>query len=204
MKIGVVGFQGAIEEHLKTIKRAMESKELEGRTFRLKDRSQLSEVDGIIIPGGESTTIGKLMMNSGIFNKIREMGDEGLPIMGTCAGMILLAKEGSEEIGKTEQPLLELVDMEVTRNAFGRQKESFETEIEIPVLGEKEFPCVFIRAPAVERVKNDAKSLAKYKGKTIAVEQDNIVSFAFHPELTRDTRTHEYFLKKVSNSSYRS
>lgn len=202
MKIGVVGFQGAIEEHIQATERAIKSLDIEGKAVWLKNRSQLSKVDGLIIPGGESTTIGRLMINSDIFEDIRELGEKGLPIFGTCAGLILLAEEGGDEIQKTDQPLLGLMDMKVRRNAFGRQKESFERELKIPALGDKPFPGVFIRAPAIEKVGENVKPLATYRNKIVAAEQNNLLAMAFHPELTSDTRCHEYFLKKVDSSSF--
>lgn len=201
MKVGVVGYQGAIEEHVESLKKAFDQLNVDGEAFRLKERDQLSEIDGLIIPGGESTTIGKLMKNDGMFETIRKMGKHGIPILGTCAGLILLAKKGREGVEKTNQPLLELMDMEVERNAFGRQKESFETYLEIPIFGDSPFHCVFIRAPAIRNVEKNVKILGEYKGKAIAAEQDNLLTLAFHPELTSDTRAHEYFLEKVGKKT---
>ncbi|KXA93242.1 glutamine amidotransferase [candidate division MSBL1 archaeon SCGC-AAA259E17] len=201
MKIGVIGFQGAVNEHITATERAMRELGLSGEAIWLKDDAQLSEVDGLIIPGGESTTIGRLISNAGIFEKIQEMGKSGVPILGTCAGLILLAKEGGEEIKETKQPLLKLMDMKVIRNAFGRQKESFETDLEVPAFGEKPFPGIFIRAPAIEEVWGNVRTLAKSKGKIVAAEQENLLAMAFHPELTSDTRTHQYYLEKVERNT---
>lgn len=197
MKIGVIGFQGAVAEHMRSTERAMQDLGIKGRAIWLRESSQLPEVDGLIIPGGESTTIGRLISNAGMFEEIKEMGEEGTPILGTCAGLILLAEEGGKEIEKTDQPLLKLMNMEVIRNAFGRQKESFETELKLPVLGEDPFPGVFIRAPAIKRVWGEADSIGRYNDRTVAAEQENLLAMAFHPELTSDLRVHQYYLKKV-------
>lgn len=204
MKIGVIGFQGAVTEHIKATERAMEKLGIDGEAVWLKSKSQIPEVSGLIIPGGESTTIGRLMSNSGIFEDVRKMGKNGIPILGTCAGLILLAKKGEEEIERTGQPLLKLMDIKVNRNAFGRQKESFEADLEIPAFGEDPFRCVFIRAPAITKIWGSANSLAEYQTKTVAAEQGNLLTLSFHPELTQDTRAHEYFLRKVKSSSFRS
>lgn len=200
MKIGVIGLQGAVSEHIEIINKAMRELDLEGKAFWLQEASQLSEVNGIIIPGGESTTIGRLMSTSGIFEKVKEMGRSGMPILGTCAGLILLAKKGDEEVEKTDQPLLNLMDMQITRNAFGRQRESFEVNLDIPAFGERPFRCVFIRAPAIEEFWGDVKILAEYEGEIVAAKQGNLIALAFHPELTNDTRAHEYFLKLCESS----
>lgn len=197
MKIGVIGLQGAITEHLEMIRQAMEKLKIDGDASWLNTKNQIENVEGLIIPGGESTTIGKLMQNSRIFEKVKEEGKAGKPILGTCAGLIILAKGGGNEIERTGQPLLKLMDIKVKRNAFGGQKESFETDLNVSVLGEKPFRGVFIRAPAIEKVGGNVKVLAKYRGMIVAAEEDNLLSVGFHPELTSDTRIHEYFLKKV-------
>ncbi len=197
MKIGIVGFQGAITEHIKATEKAMEKRKISGEAVRIEEDNQIDEIDGIIIPGGESTTIGRLMQRAGIFEGIRKLGEEGKPIMGTCAGLILLAEQGGSEIEKTDQELLELMDIEVTRNAFGRQKESFETKLSIPKLGNEPFNGVFIRAPAIVKSGEKVTDLATYEDKIVAAEEENLLALAFHPELTQDSRFHEYFLEKV-------
>ncbi|KXB08985.1 glutamine amidotransferase [candidate division MSBL1 archaeon SCGC-AAA382M17] len=199
MKIGVLGLQGAITEHVKACNAAINEAGIEGETFWLKGKSQLSEIDGLIIPGGESTTIGRLITKAGMFDRLRDMGKNGFPILGTCAGLILLAKEGEKEIKRTGQPLLKLMDMKVTRNAFGGQRESFEADLDITALGNEPFKGVFIRAPAIKKVWGEANPLARYDDKIVAAEQGNLLAFAFHPELTSDTRVHRYFLKKVKS-----
>jgi 5'-phosphate synthase pdxT subunit len=195
MKIGVIGLQGAVSEHIDATKRAMQKLGIKGEVIWAGRPEQVEDLDGIIIPGGESTTIGKLMLTTGLIEKVRQKAVKGTPILGTCAGLITLAKHGDEQVIRTKQPLLSLMDIRVVRNAFGRQRESFETDLEIPILGKEPLRAVFIRAPAVEEVMGNVQVLAKFQGKIVAVKQDNIVAVAFHPELTPDTRLHEYFLR---------
>jgi len=200
MKIGVIGLQGAVSEHLETTKRAMQKLGIKGEVIWAGRSEQLDDLDRIIIPGGESTTIGKLMLTTGLFEKVRKKAANGTPILGTCAGLIILAKRGDEQVVRTKQPLLGLMDIGVIRNAFGRQRESFETDLEIPVLGKEPLKAVFIRAPAVEEVWGDVQVLAKFQGKIVGVKQGNLIAVAFHPELTPDTRLHEYFLHMCQKS----
>jgi len=195
MKIGVIGLQGAVSEHIEVAKRAMQRLGVQGEVTWVGRPEQLNDLDGIIIPGGESTTIGKLMLRTGLFEKVKQKARNGTPILGTCAGFITLAKRGDEQIVRTKQPLLGLMDISVVRNAFGRQRESFEVDLEVPILGEKPLRCVFIRAPAVEKILGEVQVLAKFQGEIVAVRQDNLLAVAFHPELTPDTRLHEYFLR---------
>lgn len=197
MKIGVIGFQGAVTEHIISTRRAMGEKDINGEVIWLKEESMLSEVDGLIIPGGESTTIGSLISDSGMFEGIKKLGKSGTPIFGTCAGLILLAKEDGGEVQSTNQPLLELMDMRVIRNAFGRQKESFEADLDIPRFGREPFPGVFIRAPAIERTWGKTEAIARCGERMVAAEQNNYLAMAFHPELTNDLRAHKYYLDKV-------
>ncbi len=195
MKIGIIGLQGAVSEHLEAAKRAMQKLGIEGETVWASRLSQFERIDGIIIPGGESTTISKLMLKTGLFERVKQLAAGGTPILGTCAGLIVLAKRGDEQVMQTGQPLLELMDISVIRNSFGRQRESFEVNLEIPVLGERPYSAVFIRAPSVEKVWGNTQVLAKFQEKIVAVQQDNLLAVAFHPELTSDTRLHEYFLQ---------
>ena len=195
MKIGVIGLQGAVSEHIDATKRAMQKLGIKGEVVWAGRPEQLEDLDGIIIPGGESTTIGKLMLTTGIIEKVRKKTAKGTPILGTCAGLITLAKHGDTQVVRTKQPLLSLMDIKVVRNAFGRQRESFETDLDIPILGKEPIRAVFIRAPAVEEVSGDVQVLAKFQDKIVAVKQENIIAVAFHSELTPDTRLHEYFLR---------
>ncbi len=189
MKIGVLAAQGAFAEHIATLRRL----EVEAVPVRLP--RELTGLDGLIIPGGESTSIGKLMRDYNLTSEIRDRAKNKLPIFGTCAGMILLAKNVSD----TKVETLDLMDITVERNAFGRQQESFETEISIPVLGEKPFPGVFIRAPLIKQVSSNVEILAQLAdGTIVATRQGNLLVSAFHPELTEDLRFHHYFLDIIS------
>lgn len=185
-KIGVLALQGAFREHINALKKCG----VHG--VEIRNRYDLTpEIDGVIIPGGESTTIGQLMIKYQLAEPLREMGSQGKPIWGTCAGLVLLAANIS---GREEQFRLGLIDVEVTRNAFGRQKESFEAALEIPVIGVAQFPAVFIRAPIITAVQSEVEILAFHNRDIVCARQGNILVSAFHPELTDDLRLHQYFL----------
>jgi 5'-phosphate synthase pdxT subunit len=185
MRIGVLAAQGAFAEHIAALRQL----KIEALPIRLP--SELSDLNGLIIPGGESTSISKLMLDYNLMGEIRNLADSGLPILGTCAGMILLSKE----ILDSDVEPLGLMDITVRRNAFGRQKDSFETELTIPALGEKPFPGVFIRAPIIERSNSTVEILTRLAdGTGVAVRQGRLLATAFHPELTDDLRFHQYFL----------
>jgi len=189
MRIGVLASQGAFAEHIDILHQL----EVEALPVRLP--SELRGLDGLIIPGGESTSISRLMLDYNLASEIRNLAKSGLPILGTCAGMILLAKE----ILDSDVEPLGLMDITVRRNAFGRQKESFETELAIPALGEKPFPGVFIRAPIIEQSNNKVEILTRLtNGTGVAARQGKILASAFHPELTDDLRFHQYFLDIVA------
>lgn len=190
MKVGVIAFQGAVSEHVHIIDSLLG----EGSSVAVRSEKELEKVSAVIIPGGESTTIGKLMRNSGVFRKLKQLGESGFPIWGTCAGMIMLAKEGDEQVKRTGE-LLGLMDMKVRRNAFGRQRESFEEELDIAGIGR--YHCIFIRAPAVEKVYGRCKALARFGKYIVAAEQGNLLATAFHPELSGNFKFHEYFISKV-------
>ena len=189
MKTGVLAAQGAFIEHIKTLTRLG----VEAIPVRLP--RELEGLDGLLIPGGESTTISKLMKDFDLFDEIKKLGKEGLPIFGTCAGMILLAKEIPDH---TVEPL-GLVDITVRRNAFGRQTESFETDLSMPVLGDRPFHAVFIRAPLIEKTNGNVEVLARLEdGTAVAARQGKFLVSAFHPELTDDLRFHRYFLDIIT------
>lgn len=185
MKIGVLASQGAFAEHTAILRR------LEVDTVPVRLPHQLASLDGLIIPGGESTSINKLMLDYDLTSEIRELAKKELPIMGTCAGMILLA----EEISDSTVAPLGLMGITVRRNAFGRQKDSFEADLSIPVLGERPFPGIFIRAPIIEQVNDGVEIVARLAdGAMVAARQGKLLVSAFHPELTDDLRFHHYFL----------
>jgi 5'-phosphate synthase pdxT subunit len=189
MKIGVLALQGAFAEHIAILKKL----NVDALPVRLPH--QLEGLDGLIIPGGESTTITKLMVHYKLKNKIIELAQNNFPIFGTCAGMIVLAGELASSGGVKPTGVM---DIKVNRNAFGRQVDSFEAEISIPVLGEKPLPGVFIRAPLIESVGKDAEVLARLgDGTIVAARQGKLLVCSFHPELTDDTRFHHYFIDIV-------
>ena len=183
-RIGVLAQQGAFVEHVAMLRRLG----VEAVAIRLPE--ELEGLDGLIIPGGESTSIGKLIRDYDLLEPLRRLAEQGLPIMGTCAGMILLAKRVS---GLNLEPL-GVMDINVKRNAFGRQVDSFETDLDIPAIGAPPFHAVFIRAPYIERVGDGVDTLAWLpNGIGVAARQGNMVALAFHPELTNDLRLHDYF-----------
>lgn len=187
MKIGVLALQGAVAEHIRILKK------INVDTCTVKLVSDLEGLDGLIIPGGESTTMGKLIEDYGLLEPLRERAWSGFPVFGTCAGMILLATNATALPYKT----LGLIDMKVMRNAFGRQVDSFEADLSIPDIGEVPFHGVFIRAPVITAVMNGVKVLCTYHDKVVAIRQGNALACAFHPELTEDTRLHRYFLSMI-------
>lgn len=188
-KIGVLALQGAVAEHIRGIEKAGAEGVVVKRT------EQLAELDGIILPGGESTTIGKLMRTFGFIDALREFSAAGKPVFGTCAGLIVIAKE----ITGQPEAHLELMDITVARNAFGRQRESFETDLPIKGIDEN-VRAVFIRAPLIEKVGPDVDVLATYDGQIVAARQGHLLAASFHPELTDDFRLHSYFLDMVKQS----
>lgn len=189
MRIGILGLQGSIEEHLDFLRIIVGN----GSVRIVKKASDIKGLDGLIIPGGESTTIGKLVRLYEIDKAIKE--NEKLVIMGTCAGAILLGRE----IAGSDQFTLGLMDISVERNAYGRQRESFEAGIEIPALGEKLFKAVFIRAPVIRDVGKGADVLARHGGEPVLVRHGRYLACTFHPELEDDARVHQYFLAMIKN-----
>ncbi len=199
LKVGVLSIQGDIEENILSCKAALVESGVTGDVVKVKDYDEILEVDGLIIPGGESTVISTMMsLNQSNWKLLNQRIDEGLPVLATCAGMILLANRvQGKTTGETKQKLLKNLDITVERNAFGRQHESFETDLNIPMIGEKPFKAVFIRGPIVKETGKDVQIIAKYNNKIVAVQQNNIVGTSFHPELTEDNRIHVYFIKSI-------
>jgi pyridoxal 5'-phosphate synthase pdxT subunit len=187
MNIGVLALQGAFIEHEKLLH------ELGASAVEVRLPEHLENVDALIIPGGESTTIGKLAVEYRLLDPLREFAIHK-PVWGTCAGMIMLAKD----IGRA-QPLIGVMDIRVNRNAFGRQVDSFEVDLDVPVFGAVPFHAVFIRAPLVLSVGEGVEILSQLEeGGIVAVRQGHWLGTAFHPELTQDTRFHRYFLREVA------
>jgi len=189
MRVGVLALQGTFIEHIEI----MQQLGVEALPIRLPH--ELNTLNGLIIPGGESTTMLRLMESFGLIQPIREMARDGLAIWGTCAGMVLLAKS----ISNYEMETLGLMDMKVRRNAFGSQIDSFEVDLEIPLVGEEPFHAVFIRAPVIKEAESGVKILSRLPDSTIvAAKQNRLLACAFHPEFTDDLRFHSYFLNMVS------
>lgn len=187
MRIGVLALQGAFIEHIRMLRG------LGADAVEVRLPEQLADLDGLIIPGGESTTIGKIAVQYGLIEPIRQMVKAGKPVWGTCAGMIMLAKD----VG-TRQPLVSVMDVHVKRNAFGRQVDSFETDLNIPALDNGStipFHAIFIRAPLISAVGGHVQVLAKLDdGTIVAAREGNLLATSFHPELTPDPRFHKYFV----------
>lgn len=189
MKIGVLAMQGAYEEHISILKG------LEVDTVEIRNREDLKDIDGLIIPGGESTTMGKLIKTLDIYDYLKGKIEGGLPVWGTCAGMILLARS----IYKEDTKHLVTMDIEVRRNAYGRQLGSFETKSFIKGIGD-DVHMVFIRAPYIESVGNKVEVLSVVDKKIVAAKEGNMFVTSFHPELTEDNRVHKYFIDMVKNN----
>ncbi len=186
LNIGVLGVQGAVSEHIEAVNNCG------ARAFPIRNAGLIPELDGLIIPGGESTTIGRLSRKYSYCEEIHALAAAGKPVFGTCAGLILLAKEV-----EGQEPILPLMSIKTRRNAFGRQRESFETDLLVPVLGEELFCGVFIRAPQIISVGEGVEVLSVFGDIVVAAREKNLLVTAFHPELTDDTRLHRYFLDMV-------
>ncbi len=185
-RIGVLGLQGDIREHLRILE------EVGVDPMEVKTPDQLATVEAIVIPGGESTTIGKMLVRFEMLEPLRARIAGGMPTYGTCAGMILL----SGAVTEGDQPLVGVLDVVVKRNAFGRQNQSFETELDVDGL-DTPFPAVFIRAPWIEKVGSEVEVLARVDDHSVMVRQDNILATSFHPELTGDGRIHRMFVDMI-------
>jgi len=185
-RIGVLAIQGAFREHRKVLEK------LGVQVVEVRSKEDLTDLQGLIIPGGESTAIGKQLELDGFGDRIREMSDQGVPIFGTCAGMILLSKR----VDQSQQYTLGLMDTLVKRNAFGRQIASFEADISVKGFS-GDVRAVFIRAPYVLETGSQVEVLGEYSGKIVFVRQNNILACAFHPELTSDEKVHKYFLQMI-------
>lgn len=188
MIVGVLALQGDVAEHVAALEKAGAS------AIAVKTRAELDRVDGLVIPGGESTTVMKLLARFELAEPIVARVRAGMPLWGTCMGMIVVARD----VAGLDQPTLGLLDVTVRRNAFGRQNESAEIDLAIPALGPRPFPAIFIRAPWVERAGPAVEVLAERDGHGVMVRQGAVLGTSFHPELTADPRVHAYFLTMVS------
>jgi 5'-phosphate synthase pdxT subunit len=196
VEVGVLAVQGAVQEHLDILKKAMSSLDISGSPIGVRKLEDFQKVSALIIPGGESTTISKLLQKNSLFDPVRERAEEGMPIMGTCAGCILMAMEGDQAVSKTDTQLLSLMDMAVIRNAFGRQRESFEADLNILGFNDS-FRGVFIRAPAISKVWGGCKVLSSFEDNIVMARQGARFALAFHPELSGDPKIHEMFLEQI-------
>jgi 5'-phosphate synthase pdxT subunit len=198
VNIGVLGMQGDVAENIAATKLAMAKAGLRGNVKQVKTPEQISKLDALIIPGGESTMIGQMSLVNGAIKTIKEKIQKGMPVLGICAGLILLSKTAKDRvIGKMDQPLLDLLDVRVERNSFGRQRDSFEAEISAQPIGITKSRGVFIRAPSIEGLGKGVEVVSKFNEKIVAVKQGNILATSFHPELTADASWHKYFVGMI-------
>ena len=195
LNLGVLSIQGDVNENILSIKAAIDALDIDGTVTSVRTPDEISKVDGLVIPGGESTTIGQLSLFNGALKILKEKIEQGMPVLGICAGMILLSKTDTEKVvGKIDHPLLDILDIKLERNSFGRKRESFEYDISLNSIGIPTFNGVFIRAPSISDVGSDVEILSKFNEKIIAVKKNNVIGVAFHPELTSDISLHKYFV----------
>ncbi|MBT8173534.1 MAG: pyridoxal 5'-phosphate synthase glutaminase subunit PdxT [Nitrosopumilus sp.] len=200
LNVGVLSIQGDVQENLLSAKTALEELGLDGKVSDVKTPEEISQLDGLIIPGGESTTIGQLSLVNGSLKVLKERIENGMPVLGICAGMIMLSNTANDRVmGKTDQPLLNILDIKLERNSFGRQKKSFEADISLDSIDIPKFNGVFIRAPSVSDVGSDVEVLSKFNNRIVAIKKGNVIGTAFHPELTTDTSVHKYFINLVKS-----
>jgi len=194
LKIGVLGIQGAIQEHLSILRKAGVEPSW------VKDRKELDSVMALVMPGGESTTMIKLLKRFEMWETLRDRIEDGMPVLATCAGMILLSKTIENVVN---QDSLGVLDISVKRNGYGRQINSFEVDLQIDEIGPEPFRAVFIRAPKIESICDEVRVLTSYEESPVLVRQGNVLAASFHPELTGDLRIHRYFLKMAEEAGQR-
>ena len=199
--VGVLGLQGDVEEHLSSSEGALSALELDGEPILVKSAEDARRISVLVIPGGESTAMGELSSIKGILPTLRVRISQGMPTLGTCAGMVMLAK-GAEDraVGRMNQPLLGSLDINVERNSFGRQAESFEASVDLGIPGGENFPGVFIRAPSVKSMEGGVMELGRLGDTIVAVRQGNVVGTSFHPELSGSTLLHEFVIGLAAGS----
>jgi len=201
LNVGILSIQGDVQENLLSTKAAFDELGINGNITQVKTPNEISKLDGLIIPGGESTTIGQLSLVNGSLKVLKEKIENGMPVLGICAGMIMLSKTADDRVvGKTDQALLNILDIKLQRNSFGRQQDSFESNISMDSIGIPKFNGIFIRAPSVSDVGSDIEILSKFNEQIIAVKKGNVIGIAFHPELTTDISLHKYFVNLVNSS----
>ncbi|MGY5145721.1 MAG: pyridoxal 5'-phosphate synthase glutaminase subunit PdxT [Candidatus Nitrosopumilus sp. metabat.KBP569_Feb_25m_nospike.7] len=195
LTFGVLSVQGDVLENILSVEAAIDALGIDGTVTAVRTSDEISKVDGLVIPGGESTTIGQLSKFNGSLKTLKEKIEQGMPVLGICAGMVLLSNNANDKVvGKIDQPLLNILDIKLERNSFGRQRESFESDISLDSIGIPKFNGVFIRAPSISDVGSDVEVLSKFNEKIIAVKKNNVIGVAFHPELTSDISLHKYFV----------
>lgn len=197
--IGILALQGDVRFHEEILKGVFKKNNSDDVIIkRIKYPDDLNEIDGLIIPGGESTVIGVLAKKVGLLESLKNIIINGLPTFATCAGLVFLAKMVYDKtIGKVDQTILGILDADIERNSFGTQRESFETELKVTILGEEPYKSVFIRAPVIKNVGPNVEVIAKFNEEIVAIKQDNIIGVAFHPELSGDLRLHKFFFDMV-------
>ncbi|AIC17220.1 pyridoxal 5'-phosphate synthase glutaminase subunit PdxT [Nitrososphaera viennensis] len=194
--IGVLGFQGDIEENVAATRQALDELKIDGKIQLVRYAEDVEKIDALILPGGESTVQSSLAAIQRSLPALKKRIAEGMPVLGTCAGMIMLSKRAFDHVvGETKQKTIGNLDIVIERNAFGRQNDSFETDLKMDMLGKDAFRGVFIRAPAVSEVGKDVEVIARHAGKIVAVKQKNIIGTSFHPELAGDARMHKQIVK---------
>ena len=199
-KIGILAIQGDVAENVSSLVASIADLNQDATVHVVKTPEEISAMDGLVIPGGESTTIGQLSLVNGSQKVIKQKVESGMPVLGICAGMVLLASNATDRVvGKMEQPLFDFLDIELERNSFGRQRESFEANISMDSIGISNYNGVFIRAPAISSA-GDVEVLAKFNEKIVAIKKGNIIGTSFHPELTDDLAVHKYFVNLVKDS----
>jgi pyridoxal 5'-phosphate synthase pdxT subunit len=196
--IGVLGLQGDIEENVAATSQALQELHVNGTVDIVRHPEELEKIDGLILPGGESTVQSTLAAIQRSLPAIKKRISEGMPVLGSCAGMIMLSKRAYDRIiGDTKQKLIGNLDIVIERNAFGRQNDSFEADLTVAMLGKEAFRGVFIRAPAVSEVGKDVEVIGKLNNRIVAVKQKNIIGTAFHPELSGDSRMHKHLINMI-------
>ena len=202
LNVGVLSIQGDVQENILSAKAAVDELGIDAKVTGVRTPDDISQLDGLIIPGGESTTIGQLSLINGSLKILKEKIENGMPVLGICAGMIMLSKTADDRVvGKTDQPLLDILDIKLERNSFGRQQESFEADVSMDSINIPKFNGVFIRAPSVSDVGSDVEVLSKFNDRIVSVKKGNVIGTAFHPELTRDVSVHKYFVNLVNQAS---
>lgn len=198
MKIGVLSVQGDTRENVLAVESALQEMNKDGKAIPVKTAKEIGGVDALVIPGGESTAIGMMCQENGSLDAIRDRIGSGMPVLGICAGLVLLSSSVSDKVtGRTEQPLLNVLDVKLERNSFGRQIYSFEKEISMNAIGIPRFHGVFIRAPSISEAANDVEVLSRIDQGIIAVKKDRIIATSFHPELAGDSSVHRHFIGLV-------